>query len=467
MGAWISGKSTAMVKKNILQGGEGKGGETGQGSVGLYVMNSSAEIRENEVFGGQGRTAANNRTGSIAVQLFSGEAGTFQPLLQDNLIDGGSGKHEQALLPINDKPGTGSAGVSLSATQNSSLKPKIVGNTIQGGTGMTNGGTSSVGLSGFQTSPEIVNNTIRGGSHQGPIAAVLAFGVNLVSSNTFKIQRNSILAAQGNYTNTRGVSINLGSAQSVLENNMIHGGLSTSGLATGYALTVENTQSLPIRFNTLVLPMAGSSAGLVHNKVNSAAATDTRIDNNLLVGSGGNATALLVDTCPGAIIGSFEGNGLVHLEGRAIATLTAVSFNKLCEGLSTSYPAVLPLSSFATLMENFCTGIGCVNVLKTNRDLMGTCANKGGFCREVPGCFDQKSCALALFQQWSSDDSGVSTLLAPDQKGWKLKSSLQCDIHQSDLPPTTGDDRYGEAVRTSPASRGAHEQDACVVLGGG
>ena len=211
--------------------------------------------------------------------------------------------------------------------------------------------------------------------------------------------------------------------------------------------------SVRLRHNTIVLgPDASKSFGVIVTGEAPVVAPALRFENNLLVGSDKTArVGFAFEACPELLLGTFAGNGLANLDGAAV---------QVPDGAACKSAAVPDnLETFQPGLAALCASKQCAGSVLENVHLRDTCSMKG-VCAILPACFTQNDCATALFEQWSPD-AGATTLAGSD-RGWRLKPTLSCPSQQTSYAASLATDRYG-AGRTKDYSRGAHEQEACVV----
>ncbi|MBM4362418.1 MAG: hypothetical protein FJ104_07035 [Deltaproteobacteria bacterium] len=234
---------------------------------------------------------------------------------------------------------------------------------------------------------------------------------------------------------------------------MIHAGRQTSAnpLAS-QAVSVGSSAGSSIRHNTIVLSeRSGQSDGLTISASPGPAAV--ALENNLALGGDQSArTALRLNACPGAVLSVFAGNAFANLDGRMIQPFAPTSFNDCTElssasSLETRQPALVTL----------CDGFSCEGSVSGNVHLRPVCST--ATCARLGACFSRDECAASLFDGGTTAYDGVGALLGA-AAGWRLRSELDCAANHSPFTALVGSDRYG-ASRTPPASRGAHEQDAC------
>ncbi len=471
---------------DVIEGGSGDGNNKGVGSVGVFSRNSSPILKNNNISGGKGTSSKLAGSVGVLIQSTGGAASASRPDIKNNTnIDGGEGtqvgggRGSVGLLLRCLDAGGGCVGIDVSGDR------AISGNFLSGGKGKHAGiaqsevqtGVWYYGGTNFEVASviDLIDNRISGGTTNGGTTPTKPgpVAVDLIRVRG-KVEKNAILGGQFNADSATGIRVTL-SKNLRLVNNMIHSGILTSSQNTNlHGIVFSQAQQLTIAHNTLLM---GSGAAIGRGITMLAEDTNTpiptgnvRIDNNLILGNKDPHYGVEFQSCPAGRLLSFQGNGFVHLGGRAVFTNYSTAS---CVGNK-----VLSATNFVEGLSDYCSfsggGSGSCGSLPANLGgnigMSALCAGEGD-CETILGCTGFNECALALFQiNQAGNEALVNELLNGPNRGWKLRENLSCSAVQSPFsPPFVVDDRYNASRSNStPYARGAHQQNSCLnVLPGG
>jgi hypothetical protein len=484
VGVFLNG--TPELTFSVIEGGSGDGSNKGVGSVGVFSRNSSPILRNNNIHGGKGTSSKLAGSVGVLIQSTGGPGSVSRPEIKNNgNLDGGEGtqvtggRGSVGLLLRCLDAGGGCAGIDVSGER------AISGNFISGGKGKNTGAAQAETQTGvwyhggtnFEAASviDLIDNRISGGTTNGggsptkpgPVALDLSYARG-------KIEKNAILGGQFNADSATGIRV-VRSKNLRLVNNMIHSGHLSSSQNTGLrGIVFSEAQQLTIASNTLLMG-SGAAVGrgitMLAEDANAPIPTgNVRIDNNLVLGNKDPHYGVEFQGCPAGRLLSFQGNGFVHLGGRAVFT----SYDPAdCVGNK-----VLSVGNFVKALGDYCSLFGgsgskCGSLpanLGGNVGMSALCQDEVE-CTPIPGCIGFNECALALFQiTQSTNDALVSELLTGPNRGWKLRENLPCSAVQSPFAPAfVLDDRYG-TNRGNLHARGAHQQNSCdnvIIVPGG
>lgn len=461
IGVSFVGGATGELGQSRVQGGSGEGAGFGPGSVAVAVVDASPKVVGNDLRGGSGKTSALETVGSIGIFALSSNAGAgpSAPILQKNVVNGGSGKAATnaafgsvaALVGCVGEVNSVCKGMTLTGAEKA-----VSGNTLDGGTGQNGGqgAPSSAGIvlfgdlaASFQI--DVTENRIYGGLTQ-----TLASGKIGVLANRARgvLARNTILGGDGPMTEPSGVSVD-GVADFLIESNMIYGAAGVTTKTNGVVIT--SSTNVVVRHNTVVTG-GGTMAGRgIFLRESGTESKGIRIDNNLLLGGDGPGHAgVELGVCPAGAVDSFRGNAFANLGDRAVTTVYGTG--TCLSGMAFSASAFVGGMSTYCSTQSTCGPLG--GSLTDDVDVRPTCIGGDVLCRPMPACSSLATCGPALFASFSLD-GGKMTLL--DQQGYQLRPTLACNLVNAEMLPNSGPDRFG-TVRTDPPARGAHEQDTCT-----
>lgn len=451
--------ATPVVENCRILGGSSTSLD-GDGSVGLRVeTDASPEVRSCYIDGGTGVTSADEGVGRAGVVVDG--AG---PWLHDNQITGGAAAAGPSF-------GVPSVGVVLRDTKPltvASGKP-LRANTMEGGDGNGEkaGGFASVGLLVIgDTDLDVVGCGARAGDAVGVSRQQL--GLHSLSTGALRITGSRIYG--GDQTGNPKTGFHYGAwidgAKSLLvENNMIHGGNSIWGFTNtspAIGLGLNDVGNAIIRFNTIYSGPSGYPALGSGLNINSAIQGGAIVQNNIIAADAGWNEPVFSQRCASTgIFQRFENNLVFNTGGDPTGLGRVFGYGAVPEDVCQEWAYATSIDQMTSHLTTTCSAttagecqaFGGAKV-SGNLTLRANCDGDSG-CIQWPACDITSNTCLGSVLDWSSTDNGLSKLFG---SGWALTSGIPCAVAKSSLDLEVAEDLFG-AIRTKPASMGAHEFD--------
>lgn len=393
-------------------------------------------------------------------------------------VDGGKAKNTTA-------GGYGSAGLFLATNAGNA---HVVESTIEGGAGIVNGGTGSVGVLGLGGSlgaGGIERSVIRGGSGRTAVGSA-AYGIGFFTGAAVDVEVSGSRIHGGLGRCSGACSVNgvaLRTAGKVkLHGNRIHGGEVDQDLVDdiGYTgIRLSEFSSADVQNNSV---FSGNSTNIAFSSGSVALALDSTngtaivANNTLVVGptEANKGTVLVAKTKTATVANNLFMSAGANASDRVVSLDACASRTYALHGNAwAGFPAGTPLlradtgaitcsadginaSTADGIASSAATAFGGANVTGNVR-VSSACAGDAR-CTAFAACSSSAAC-LSAMTSGTFDLPTAGKLL---ESGWKLPSTAPCSVAKGGVQVTgiAEVDAFG-AARTAPRSIGAHESESC------
>lgn len=425
------------IANSVLVSGNGKAAAS-PASIALQIDDGAfVEVERCDVRAGAAQNTTAGGYGSVGIDIAVKAAGVR---VTESRVDGGGGI-------VNG--GTGSVGILGHGQSEASIVER---SSVAGGSGFTKVGSASYGIGFFggMADVTITDTLVHGGT--GSCASTCAVtGVAVSTKGKVTLTGSRVIGGEAQSEAFDGVSfagVRLTDyATADVQNVFVFSGNTKKALVdvTPNTFVLRDGGSALVAHNTFIVGPGTGTQG----RVVSALTTSTTFANNLFVNGASDVpgNVLEIDACAGRTY-AFQSN-------RFVGFPSAATLMKISTGTPCTAPAS-PTSADAFEIEaNSALGPGKAS---GNARITDTCATDTK-CTPVGGCGSGESCAATFFAGgWNPLTAG--SLLTT---GWKLGASSGCLVARAgaaSIVGLTGTDGFG-AMRTTPRSIGAHENDTC------
>ncbi|MDB4993487.1 MAG: hypothetical protein JWM74_919 [Myxococcaceae bacterium] len=494
----IANGAAPHVFNNVIDGG-GVEAQAGPGSTAVAIVGpANPEISGNSILGGNGKTTADNTTGSVGISVDLNHVDS-NASIHDNEVRGGSGQTTAGVS-------VGSTGLLVfepapAAATVPRMRVPIEKNGIYGGSGSQTAATAngdgafgSLGVNVSVAGVTLQRNFIDGGSGRvtAPAGAAAITAIRLAfTAPPVVIEANRIFAGSqlpdpfDSRREVRTIHMVYGALVDVVNNFMIGPGTgATTKIHQGSFVRVaggNNNDLIMLRHNTFV-----PQPGVVFDDfatVDLAGGNSTYvIENNLFLpaatGTAGRSAPFRIrekGAPSNTVCDIASPQPFFHPE------LASVKGNSFVMGTNPNIviSADEPPAACDVSMVGFTSHFGSAVTVGNQRASSSCFANEGSSC--VTETCNAATCASTYFSTWGAN--GLASLADPDA-GLRLAPNTRCSVSSSDAgqigsgtvarPNDAGFVLYPDsgrvivrsvpldafmAQRTLPVSRGAHELD--------